>query len=121
MRSERGSQMAEQRNATDRIKFLLTGGDYRATPDTISKLPISGGVCSYRMPIILGEGGRRFVTGEFGVSRTTDRHIRAAHQALKELGYERTGQVPGMSYQDPGHTAGLWDVYEMREVANGGN
>lgn len=109
--------MAEQRNATDRIKFLLTGGDYRATPDTISKGPdVTGLVCirSYQMNILLGSKGKRYVSGEFGVSRTTDRHIRAAHQALQELGYERTGQVPGECYQNPGHTGGLWDVYEMR-------
>lgn len=119
MRSERGSQMAEQRNATDRIKFLLTGGGYRATPATINAGRES--INSYAMPIIIGWQGKRYVTGEFGVSRTTDRHIRAAHQALQELGYERIGQVPGECYQNPGHTAGLWDVYEMREVANGGN
>lgn len=113
--------MAAIEPAVKRIKYLLTGGDYQATPNTIDRLPASGAICSYRMPIILGAGGERYVSGEFGVSRTTDRHIRAAHQALQELGYERTGQVPGECYQNPGHTGGLWDVYEMKEMANGGD
>lgn len=108
--------MAAMEPAVKRIKYLLTGGDYQATPMTIQRKGEPITIRSYDMPIILGAGGERYVTGEFGVSRTTDRHIRAAHAALKELGYERTGTVLGMSYQNPGHDGGLWDVYEMREV-----
>jgi hypothetical protein len=106
--------MAALKPATKRIKYLLTGGDYQASPTTITKG--FAAIRSYEMNIILGENGLRYVTGEFGVSPTTDRHIRAAHQALQELGYEHTGQVPGISYRNPGHDGGLWDVYEMREV-----
>lgn len=105
--------MAAVKPAVQRIKYLLTGGEYRATPDTIS----SGyaGIMSYAMPIVTGGGGVRYVTNESSTA-TTNRHIRAAHQAMVELGYVEDGPTfDGGCYYDSDVCE--WTRYIMKPLA----
>jgi len=78
--------MAAYGPAIDRIVYLLTGGGRVASPATIS-----GGesaIYSYSLAIVT-----RLSNGTYAVKRhadnsaTTNRHIRAAHSAMKEIGF----------------------------------
>ena len=91
--------MAALSPAVRRIRYRITGtypySDCReweaGSPN--SPATISGGpheIRSYALPIAWKDGDEWIVTNEQN-SPTTNRHIRAAHMALAELGYVATG------------------------------
>ena len=76
--------MAATKPAADRIISLLTRKGHRSSPVTITRR--GDIVYSYAMPIVIGDEQVRYVTNQRS-SMTTNRHIRAAHEAMGRMGY----------------------------------
>jgi hypothetical protein len=85
--------MASYGPAVNRIKYLINGrhSGYQATPATISGGPES--IYSYRLRIAWKDGDD-WTVHESNSTPTTNRHIRACHMAMEELGFTADQNYP---------------------------
>lgn len=100
--------MASTKGAEERIKYLLGEGPYRATPKTLSKIDIGDMVYvrSYGMLILGVNDSRCIVVGERSTA-TTNRHIRAAYQAVTGLGYKPRYETTVPAYHSEGEAPAM--------------